>query len=148
MLVSLLVVGRTHRLIHASWKNTHWEGGEESAWSKTHKKGELGGLKIPFGARVWFKPNVTRPNDVPGKYEPDALEGVFGGYEIAPGYTWIKRYLVWAVTDFDGLKLRKNIAPEEFKLREPFRTSRLVVPAGRLRTLSLRLGGWQRAPSP
>ena len=43
---------------------------------------------------------------------------------------WAKRYLVWAVTDFDGLGLRKNILPEEFTVREPFRTSRLVVPAG------------------
>ena len=94
------------------------------------KKGEFNGLKIPFGARVWFKPSDTRPGDVPGKWEPDALEGVFGGYEMAPGYAWSKRYLVWAVSDFDGLKLRKNIRAEEFPLREPFRVSRLVVPAG------------------
>ena len=49
---------------------------------------------------------------------------------MAPGYSWSKRYLIWAVTDFDGLKLKKDIIPEEFQLREPFRVSRLVVPAG------------------
>ena len=90
-------------------QNTHCEDGEESAWSLTHKKGEFTGMKIPFGARVWFKPSDTRPGDVPGKWEPDALEGVFAGYDIAPGYTWTKRYLVWSLTDFDGLPLRKNI---------------------------------------
>ena len=111
-------------------ENTHWEDGQESPWAKTHKQGEFDGIKIPFGARVWFKPNTSRPADVPGKWEPDGLEGVFAGYEMAPGYTWTKRYIVWAVTDFDGLKLRKNIPAEEFNIREPFRVSRLVVPAG------------------
>ena len=77
-----------------------------------------------------FKPNASRPNDVPGKWEPDSIDGIFVGYEMAPGYTWSKRYIVWAVTDFDGLKLRKNILAEEFQIREPFRVSRLVVPAG------------------
>ena len=77
-----------------------------------------------------FKPSETRPGDVPGKWEEDALEGVFAGYEMAPGYTWTKRYLVWAVTDFDGLNLRKNVIAEEFSIREPFSVARLVVPAG------------------
>ena len=111
-------------------ENTHWEDGKESPWSKTHKKGEFEGIKIPFGARVLFEPNASRPNDVPGKWEPDSIDGIFVGYEMAPGYTWSKRYIVWAVTDFDGLKLRKNILAEEFQIREPFRVSRLVVPAG------------------
>ena len=61
-------------------ENTFWEDGNESPWSLTHKKGEFTGHKIPFGARVFFKPNDIRPNDVPGKNEPDGLEGVFGGY--------------------------------------------------------------------
>ena len=111
-------------------ENTHWEDGEESPWSKTHKQGEFRGIKVPFGARVLFKPNATRPQDVPGRHEPDSVEGVFAGYELSPGYRWSKRYLIWAVTDFDGLKLRKNIPPEEFELREPFRVSRMVVPPG------------------
>ena len=53
-------------------ENTHWEDGEESPWSKTHKKGEFNGIKIPFGARVYFKPSETRVGDVPGKWEPDS----------------------------------------------------------------------------
>ena len=40
-------------------ENTHWEDGQESPWSMTHKKGEFTGLKIPFGARVLFKPSTT-----------------------------------------------------------------------------------------
>ena len=28
--------------------NIHWEDGQESPWSMTHKKGEFTGLKIPF----------------------------------------------------------------------------------------------------
>ena len=69
----------------------------------THKKGEFGGIKIPFGARVYFKPPETRPNDVLGKWEPDSLGGIFAGYDMAPGYTWSRRYWVWSLTDFDGL---------------------------------------------
>ena len=111
-------------------ENTHWESGKESPYNKTHKKGEFLGLKIPFGARVDFKPNPTRPNDVPGKFEPDAVAGIFGGYEMNAGYVWSKRYYVWAVSDFDGLSLKKNIPPEQFKLREPFRVSQLKIIPG------------------
>ena len=71
--------------------NTHWEDGQESPWSMTHKKGEFTGAKIPLGARVLFKPSATRPNDIPQKWEPDALEGVFAVYYIQPGYTWSKQ---------------------------------------------------------
>ena len=88
-------------------ENTHCEDGEESPYSKTHKKGEFLGTKIPFGARVTFKPSETRPGDAPGKWEEDCLEGIFAGYEMSPGYVWSKRYLVWAVTDFDGLTCAK-----------------------------------------
>ena len=111
-------------------ENTHWEDGEESPWAKTHKKGEFEGMRIPFGARVLFKPSETRPGDVPGKWEPDALEGILAGYDMAPGYTWTRRYLVWSLTDFDNMTLRKNIVAEEFPVREPFSVARIVVPAG------------------
>ena len=111
-------------------ENTHCESGCESPWFKTHKRGEFDGPKIPFGARVWFKPSITRPNDVPGKWEPDSLEGIFAGYDMTPGYHWSKRFLVWGVTDFDGLKLKKNIRAEDFPIREPFSVARLVVPPG------------------
>ena len=77
-----------------------------------------------------FKPSETRPGDVPGKWEPDNLEGVFAGYEMSPGYHWSKRFYCWAITDFDGLCPRKGIKAEDYPLREPFRASRLVVPPG------------------
>ena len=111
-------------------ENTHWEDGRESAWAKTHRKGEFTGPKVPFGARVWFKPSETRLGDVPGKWEPDSLEGVFAGYLLSPGYQWTKQFLVWAVTDFDGLEPRKGIRAEDFPVREPFKVSRLVIPDG------------------
>ena len=96
----------------------------------THKKSEFTGLKIPFGARVLFKPSTTRPEDIPKKWEPDALEGVFAGCYFQPGYTWSKQYLVWPLTDFDGLKLNSSIPADEFPLREPHEFGRLVVPPG------------------
>ena len=49
---------------------------------------------------------------------------------MSPGYHWSKRFLVWAVTDFDGLNPRKGIRAEDYPVREPFRVSRLVVPDG------------------
>ena len=84
-------------------ENTHCEDSKESPWSLTHKKGEFDGIKIPFGARVYFKPSETRPGDVPGKWEPDSLGGIFAGYDMAPGYTGFRRYLAWGLTDFNGL---------------------------------------------
>ena len=110
--------------------NTHYEDGDESPWNKTHKKGEFTGLKIPFGARVLFKPSDTRPGDVPGKWEPDGVDGIFAGYDMTPGYHWSKRYLVWSLTDFDGLALKKNIIAEEFNVHEPFSVARLRVVPG------------------
>ena len=98
-------------------ENTHWESGHESPWAKTHRKGEFTGPKIPFGARVLFKPSETRPGDVPGKWEPDSVEGVFAGYEMSPGYHWSKRFFVWAITDFDGLVPRKGIRAENYDVR-------------------------------
>jgi hypothetical protein len=58
------------------------------------------------------------------------LEGVFAGYYIQPGYTWSKQYLVWPLTDFDGLKLLVSTPADEFPLREPHKVGRLVVPPG------------------
>ena len=77
-----------------------------------------------------FKPSDTRPGDVPGKWEPDAVDGIFAGYDMTPGYHWSKRYLVWSLTDFDGLTLRKNVIAEEFHIREPFSVARLRVVPG------------------
>jgi len=79
-------------------ETTFWEDGHESPWAKTHRKGEFVGLKIPFGARVLFKPSDTRPDDKPSQWAPDALEGVFAGYHLQLGYTWSKQYLVWPIS--------------------------------------------------
>ena len=66
-----------------------------------------------------FKPSDRRPDDKPTKWEPDALEGVFAGYHNQPGYTWSKQYLVWPLTEFDGMKLLASISAADFPFREP-----------------------------
>ena len=45
-------------------ENTHSDNGEHTAYFLTHKH-EFEGLMVPFGARVFFKPGGTRPQDVP-----------------------------------------------------------------------------------
>ena len=30
----------------------------------------------------------------------DAVDGIFAGYELGPGYTWTGQYRVWALEDF------------------------------------------------
>jgi len=104
--------------------------GEKTPWSMTHTNREFTGLKIPFGARVLFKPSATRPEGIPQKWEPDALQGVFAGYYTHPGYTWSQQYLFWPLSDFDGLKLVVSTPADEFPLREPHKVGRLVVPPG------------------
>ena len=75
-----------------------------------------------------FEPSEKRPDDKPTTWAPDFLEGVFAGYHIQPGYTWSKQYLVWPITDFDGLKLLTATLAAEFPLREPHKVGRIVVP--------------------
>ena len=58
-------------------ENIFCEDGCESAWLKTHRKGEFPGPKIKFGARVCFKPCEARPEDRPSEWQPDSVEGVF-----------------------------------------------------------------------
>ena len=86
--------GRMPRLYVFFQDNTFWEDGKENPWSKTHKKGEFTGLKIPCGARVLFKPSDTCPDDNPTKWAPDSLEGVVAGFCVQPAYAWFRQYLV------------------------------------------------------
>ena len=111
-------------------ENTFWEDGHESAWAKTHRKGEFTGLKIPFGARVLFKPSGTRLDDKLTRWAPDSLEGVFAGYLIQPGYTWSREYLLWPIIDFDGLKLLSATRRLTSPLRSPTRLEELSFRQG------------------
>ena len=68
---------------------------EMSAWCKLHGK-EFEGEAIPLGAHVYFKPNKVRNHDQSHKFDPDAIPGVFAGYEVSPGMGWTRQYRVWA----------------------------------------------------
>ena len=59
----------------------------------------------PFGCAVVFKLSDTQNSGNNGtgehlKMNGDTLDGVFGGYELGPGYTWHGLYRVWALSDF------------------------------------------------
>ena len=103
--------------------NTAHLEGVQSAWAQTHMNGEFPGFRVPFGAKVLFKPSNVRTQDLPGKMESDALVGVFAGYQIEPGYKWNGVYLVWPIGEFDTFSLKKDTRAEDFQIRTPHKTS-------------------------
>ena len=52
---------------YAFMHNTSHLEGVESPWALTHKNGEFSGFRVPFGAKVLFKPSNVRAQDLPGK---------------------------------------------------------------------------------
>ena len=74
-------------------------------WQKTHGE-DFKGLRIPFGCAVTFKPNPTKEGES-HKFSGDAIDGIFAGYELGPGYTWHGLYRVWALKDFVDTDLSK-----------------------------------------
>ena len=87
----------------------------------THKQ-KFGGLQIPFGAEVLFKPSGVRLEDKPVKWESDAKVGVFAGYVLQPGYTWQGEYLVWPLSAFLNFSLKKDTPAADFRIHTPHRT--------------------------
>ena len=61
--------------------------GDLSAWCKLHNK-EFPGIKVPFGALVFFKPSGARAVDQDHKFDPKAIPGVFAGYNMGSGHHW------------------------------------------------------------
>ena len=59
------------------------DGGAISPWELTHGEPFYGKL-IPFGAKVYFKPSVTKSDSL-SNMEPTSITGVFAGYELMSG---------------------------------------------------------------
>ena len=83
-------------------------------WEHTHKgtdQEKFKALRIPFGAKVMYKPSKTHQKiqDEIQKNDPNLRIGVFAGYQIEHGYTWRGRYLIWDLTDFKGVDLSLTV---------------------------------------
>jgi hypothetical protein len=68
---------------------------------------------------VSFKPNATTKAGGLGKYKPDAIVGVFAGYELKSGYEWKGEYLVWPLESFVKAELSKLTTHLDQTLKHP-----------------------------
>lgn len=99
---------------------------EVSSWTKFHDQ-EFGGEAIPFGAAVSFKPSGARVLSQNHKFDPDAIPGVFAGYQIGVGFKWTGQYRVWALEDFTKQNLAYDAERPCEKLRMPHLTQKIVL---------------------
>jgi hypothetical protein len=77
---------------------THAFPDGSTPWTRRHDR-EFGSLLIPFGCLVDFKPTVEETKKLP-KFSPQAVPGVFLGYDLSPGGQWKRVCLVVALEDF------------------------------------------------
>ncbi len=78
-----------------------------SAWAQRHQKGEIKqhhkNIKlVPFGALVWYKPQVGHDKKYRVKFDPKGRTGIFLGWELQPGAKWSDKYYVADLEDFTG----------------------------------------------
>ena len=69
-------------------------------WTRRHDR-EFGSPLIPFGCLVDFKSTVEETKKLP-KFSPQAVPGVFLGYDLSPGGQWKRVCLVAALDGFRG----------------------------------------------
>ena len=69
-------------------------------WTRRHDR-EFGSPLIPFGCLVDFKSTAEETKKLP-KFSPQAITGVFLGYDLSPGGQWKRVCLVAALDDFRG----------------------------------------------
>ena len=100
-----------------------------SAWMKMHDE-EFKGQLIPFGAKVFFKPSGARSIEQDHKMDPDAIPGIFAGYEVTTGLGWSNKYLVWALEDFVEQNLAYDADRPIMKLLTPHVTEKIEVVGG------------------
>ena len=100
-----------------------------SAWMKMHDE-EFKGQLIPFGAKVFFKPSGARSIEQDHKMDPDAIPGIFAGYEITTGLGWSNKYLVWAIEDFVEQNLAYDADRPIMKLLTPHVTEKIEIVGG------------------
>ena len=97
-----------------------------SAWMKMHDS-EFKGQLIPYGAKVFFKPSGARAIEQDHKLDPDAIPGIFAGYEVTTGLGWSNKYLVWALEDFVEQNLAYDADRPIMKLLSPHVTEKVEV---------------------
>ena len=100
-----------------------------SAWMKTHDE-EFKGQLIPFGAKVFFKPSGARSIEQDHKMDPDAIPGIFAGYEVTTGLGWSNKYLVWALENFVEQNLAYDADRPIMKLLTPHVTEKIEIVGG------------------
>ena len=65
------------------------------------------GMRIPFGAEVWFKPPPEhRYTKTMHPLGSKAVQGIFFGYDLTAGCRFTDMYWVASLADFDGISLR------------------------------------------
>ena len=88
---------------------------------------EFKGQLIPYGAKVFFKPSGARAIEQDHKLDPDAIPGIFAGYEVTTGLGWSNKYLVWALEDFVEQNLAYDADRPIMKLLSPHVTEKVEV---------------------
>ena len=78
---------------------------------------------IPFGALVKYIVPDTRKHEQPGKWGGKGTPGVFAGYELGENGVWNGKYLIWNLSDFDGVNLAKDVYAGTLKVQKPNRMS-------------------------
>ena len=91
-----------------------------------HKE-KFKGPKIPFGAKVVFKPSDARERVQRSKFDPKGLYGVFAGYVIESGNKWSRRMLVWNLQDFAKVNLAYDCEKAPMSLQKPHVTERVEL---------------------
>ena len=94
---------------------------DDLIWMKLHDK-DFPGELIPFGALVSFKPSGARNIAQSHNFDPDAIPGVFAGYEIGIVFKWTGQYRVWSLDDFTKQNLAFDAERPCDKLRKPHLT--------------------------
>ena len=94
-------------------ENVGIEDADDTPWFLTHTEHRKG-MRLPFGCAVRYLPNRTRKEkkkknkgnlvykDKQAKWDARSRLGIFVGYDMHPGYSWSKRYLVWDLDAFQG----------------------------------------------
>lgn len=92
---------------HYCWAdNTTERKGKPSSWYMAHGS-EWNAARIPFGPAFLYYPAGAKQVQV-GKMGPRGRTGIFAGHWIEPGYTRTGKYIVWDLTDFEGVDLRAH----------------------------------------
>ena len=80
--------------------------GKQAPWVLRHQKGSLKTQhkniqEIPFGALVFFKPQINADKRYRVKFDPKGRAGIFLGYDLEHA-KWKDRYIVADLSDFEG----------------------------------------------